>query len=182
MAIVTVTEANLEDIGDAIRARAGTSDTFFPSQMAQAIRNIPNVEVDPTLTISGAAADAKVTGDRIRETEVFIHSMIDDTLSIYGKAADSRITGQRIGSVESDLSTLTRRHNELSYDEMLVASEVENARIGADGTQYANAGEAVRSQVSGLQNSLQDVADAVRHYAFSDLGGGQIVITEGGME
>lgn len=182
MSNVLIEESNLENIADAIRTKLRTEDTFYPSQMAAAIGEISVIDIDPTLTQSGQAADAKVTGDRIRETEAFIHSMIDDTLSIYGKAADARIAGQRINSVESDLSTLTRRHNELSYDEMLIASEVEDARIGTDGTQYANAGEAVRSQVSGLQNSLQNVEDAVRHYTFTDSGGGQIVITEGGME
>ena len=106
MAVVTVTEANLEDIGDAIRARAGTGDTFLPSQMAQAIRSIPNVEVDPTLTISGAAADA-------------------------------RVTGLRFEGVDSDITRLGGR--------------------------------------------VQDVEDAMRHYTFTDSGGGQIVITEGGM-
>ena len=140
MSNVLIEESNLENIADAIRTKLRTEDTFYPSQMAAVIGEISVIDIDPTLTHSGQAADAKVTGDRIRETEAFIHSMIDDTLSIYGKAADARITGQRINGVESDLSTLTRRHNELSYDDIALITGSTAANVKAN---YHNAKEKI---------------------------------------
>ena len=41
MALAVIQEQNLTDIADAIRSKNGTSDTYLPSQMAQAITDIP---------------------------------------------------------------------------------------------------------------------------------------------
>lgn len=41
MALAVIQEQNLSDIADAIRSKNGTSDTYKPSQMAQAISDIP---------------------------------------------------------------------------------------------------------------------------------------------
>lgn len=41
MAQVLVNESSIEDIADAIRAKNGSSDTYLPSEMGDAIRNIP---------------------------------------------------------------------------------------------------------------------------------------------
>lgn len=52
MSKVTVTESYLEDIGDAIRGKLGTSQDYTPGQMAAAIESIPTGGITPTGTIS----------------------------------------------------------------------------------------------------------------------------------
>ena len=69
---VKIKSETLEGIGDAIRAKTGGTDQLSASEMAQEVESIPtgsggsggsNIEIDTTLTKSGAAADAKATGD-----------------------------------------------------------------------------------------------------------------------
>lgn len=54
------------------------------------------VSTGPTLTISGAPADAKATGDRINAIKI----ETDKTLTISGAAADAAATGVRIKLLE----------------------------------------------------------------------------------
>lgn len=54
------------------------------------------VSTDPTLTISGAAADAAAVGDRINAIKI----ETDPTLTIFGAAADAAATGVRIKLLE----------------------------------------------------------------------------------
>ena len=52
MAKVAITEQYLTDIADAIRAKKGISDTYYPSEMAAAISTIGGGGITPTGTIS----------------------------------------------------------------------------------------------------------------------------------
>ena len=52
MSKVTVTESYLEDIGDAIRGKLGTSQEYTPGQMVAAIESIPTGGIAPTGTIN----------------------------------------------------------------------------------------------------------------------------------
>lgn len=56
------------------------------------------VTTDKTLTVSGAAADAKTVGDRIDAIKVEMQP--DKTLTISGAAADAAVTGVRIKLLE----------------------------------------------------------------------------------
>lgn len=57
------------------------------------------VTTDPTLTISGAPADAKAVGDRINAIKI----ETDKTLTISGAAADASATGVRLRMLEMAL-------------------------------------------------------------------------------
>jgi len=56
---------------------------------------------DPTLTISGAPADAKATGDRINAIKI----ETDKTLTLSGAAADASAAGVRLRMLEMILGT-----------------------------------------------------------------------------
>lgn len=64
MAKVLITESHLEDIADAIRAKAGTSDTYLPSEMPAAITGIKTLSATvsgTTLILTGNGASVSGT-------------------------------------------------------------------------------------------------------------------------
>lgn len=81
----------------------------------------------------------------------------DPSLSISGKAADAKTTGDAIAAERARIDNLaTLEEGSTTGD-----AELQDIRVGYDGKQYANAGEAVRGQVGQL--SAENVYDAVLH-------------------
>lgn len=56
------------------------------------------------------------------------------------------------------------------------AAEVQNARIGVDGTTYDTLGNAIRTQVSDLKNALTDLASVKSEISFSQAGNSAIAL------
>ena len=100
--------------------------------------------IDTSLTASGKAADAQATGNAIA-AEATARSSADGDLEDEIIVERNRIT---------NLATLTQ--GSTTGDAELI-----DIRVGADGTTYANAGSAVREQITGLQEDLSDVKSAI---------------------
>ena len=59
--------------------------------------------IDPTLTVSGAAADARVTGDKLAEHErrlIIQERQVDASLKVSGAAADAKVTGEKFNEFD----------------------------------------------------------------------------------
>ena len=101
---------------------------------------------DTTLSISGAAADAKAVGDAIAD----ITLDLDTTLTQSGKAADAKTVGDRLAlkADSSDVSALeTAVNSKASASSVSVLETALNTKANA-------------SDVSALQTALQDKADS----------------------
>lgn len=74
----------------------------------------------------------------------------------------NELSGQ-ITDVQTNLSAQVENvHTELSGQISSAKSELENIRVAADGTTYETAGEAVRAQVSGLNDALTEKTDELK--------------------
>ena len=109
-------------------------------------------EIDTSLTVSGKAADAAVTGNKI------------DLLS------------QSVGNKASKTELITERQR---IDSLIASeeninpnSELLDIRVGADGTAYANAGNAVREQIKKVRSAI--FAENSRTYYDIEAGNGYL--------
>lgn len=109
-----------DDDGLGIIVEAGTSEMtedVIEARVDEYLEQVvpPNYIVDSNLDTSGAAADAKITGEKIRDLEVITNALainisdksddiqieVDDTLTTEGMAADAKATGDRISALEN---------------------------------------------------------------------------------
>ena len=75
--------------------------------------NSEGIVTDTTLAVSGKAADAKATGDKIKKTKEDLENALknidvttDTTLTKTGKAADAKATGDAIKKVKEDMAKI----------------------------------------------------------------------------
>ena len=75
--------------------------------------NSEGIVTDETLEVSGKAADAKATGDKIKKTKEDLENALknidvttDTTLTKTGKAADAKATGDAIKKVKEDVANI----------------------------------------------------------------------------
>lgn len=115
-----------------------------------------------TLSDRENAQDAAVAAEAAtRQTEDATSRAYADSLNTAREAAEQAIIGsvdtERAARVSAD-SNLQTQINELvaPTGEAPSAAEVQNARIGANGTTYSSLGEAIRGQVGDLQTWLGD--------------------------
>lgn len=90
MAQVLVNESSLEDIADAIREKNGSSDTYQPAQMAEAIRSIETSMKKTTTSVSctlavGAFTTIEINASGTQSGEMPIGTYyVNDTASTSG--------------------------------------------------------------------------------------------------
>lgn len=118
-------------------------------KVGQIVGEIPNLVgsfknfpgVDPTLTQSGAAADAMATGRRLADHEARLllqERNVDETLTVSGVAADAKVTGdkfadheKRLKAAENSTSTAAGAVKTLAeHEERLASQEQQIARHG----------------------------------------------------
>lgn len=99
-----------------------------------------------------------------RHSESCIAVTVDPSLSVGGQAADAQVTGSAIQSLSADVRTVNDRINNLStLSEGSTTGDAEliDIRVGANGTTYDSAGEAVRGQIGALKSDLVELSDEV---------------------
>jgi hypothetical protein len=114
----------------------------------------PEIVIDSTLSVSGAAADAKVVGDKIDK----INSDKADISYVDAKISTEKSERQTEIAVErARINTFTA----LADGSTTGDAELQDIRVGYDGVVYDTAGEAIRGQVAQLSSKTDDVRKAV---------------------
>jgi hypothetical protein len=113
-----------------------------------------------TITSDSGTSSADLKGDDgIRGPQgVPGAGMIDDTLSKKGFAADASAIGVAVAEMNSRMDTFTS----LPSGSTSADAELMDIRVGADGSKYASAGTAVRSQFNSLDSradSLEEITE-----------------------
>lgn len=129
------------------------------------------------------ALDALETslGNDIDDVEALIPTVDTNLNTTSGNPIANSAVATPIASLTSDIATQTARIDNivaLPSGSTQGDAELADIRIGADGTSYASAGDAVRGQCGDLQNSLKDL----QNYDLSTLTDGKYISTTDGKE
>lgn len=104
----------LSELGELITAAASIPDDlpgYVADWITENIRSDGTIAVDKTLTVSGAAADAKVTGDQIKALQQAMSQIsveTDTDLATAGAPADAKAAGDRIRALEGKPASVPR--------------------------------------------------------------------------
>jgi hypothetical protein len=112
--------------------------------------------IDKSLTEPGLAADAKATGDRIRTYTESTNKHLEDLDA--NKANLSALAAEISERKNSDAVLKSRMDafTSLKPGGTVGDAELRDIRIGANGVTYASAGDAVRSQLSNINEDLSN--------------------------
>ena len=126
-----------DTIGEAIRGQFSEVNNSI-----QGLRQEVETAPDTTLAVSGQAADAKATGDAIKNVKDAIPG-IDAKLTASGKAADAKATGDAINSVKAAIPSL---------DTKLTTSgqAADSKAVGDKFTEVNTSIENVKKTISGM--------------------------------
>lgn len=179
------------------RVQADSSSTEITLSLYQQLVNMINngggnsgsgtgssVNVDTTLSVPGAAADAAVTGARFNELEAEIGNAsnpsddqiesaiesylqdnpiqsanVDSSLSVSGAAADAAVTGRRISALESSVSTI------IEVSDTEPTTESTELWVDPNGTDLSIPqinDDAVSSEDTWSSQKIQDELDAIK--------------------
>lgn len=104
MAHVLVTESNFDDIADAIRAKNGSSDTYRPGDMAEAILAIHTSDLENLTAVSNGTYLPSADKDGFGRVVVQVPVDVPFTVSEYADAIV--FTGSAVSS-QNDAIVLT---------------------------------------------------------------------------
>lgn len=156
-----LTEEAKKDIQDMLDINGGSGGGTSDYEDLDNKPQINNVELtgNKTLQQIGAASATDVSGleTRVGTAEGNITSLSSSVTSL----------GTRVGQAESDIDSLESQFN-TAVSAVTTDTEVTNIRVGADGTTYATAGEAVRSQVADLKSALTADEYSIEPFVKSD--------------
>ena len=164
MGKVLVTESYLTAIGDAIRNKNGTTATYTPSQMANAIRNIKSNITYTTGDLKVVSPDAwsfKITQTAHQTiTASPKSSLIDNSDGTYSPAIDADFsispdTGYVPGTIQRGADKSTKTYNITASQAEEIAGMIENgyAKVYEDGTKFYS-DEKYTTQLSTLSGNI----------------------------
>lgn len=108
-------------------------------------------DMDDKIDAVNDTLDAKIDANKQAETDKF--STLDGTVSGIQSSLSQEVTARTSGDqlLQSQIDQIVAPSGTIDGAS---AAEVENARVGVDATTYASLGEAIRGQVSNLNNDL----------------------------
>ena len=164
MGKVLVTESYLTAIGDAIRNKSGTTATYTPSQMANAIKNIQSSITYTTGDLKVVSPDAwslKITQTAHQTIKASLKSiLVDNANGTYSPAIDADFsiasdTGYVPGTIQRGADKSTKSYNITANQAEEIAGMIEDgyAKVYED-SRYFYSDEKYTNKLSSLSGAI----------------------------